>query len=210
MALTDEATLAGDLAEHIAGHLGSAAREIAVENGELVVTTAVDDVLRVLSYLRDDSRCQFKALMDLTVVDYPTREARFDVVYILLSIATVQRVRVKLATDEATPVPSAVPVFSSAAWYEREAWDMYGVYFSEHPDLRRLLTDYGFEGHPLRKDFPLTGHVQVRYDEVEKRVVQEPVQLAQDFRNFDYLSPWEGATSLLPGDEKAKEGEADG
>lgn len=210
MALTDEATLAGDLAEHIAGHLGSAAREIAVENGELVVTTAVDDVLRVLSYLRDDSRCQFKALMDLTVVDYPTREARFDVVYILLSIATVQRVRVKVATDEATPVPSAVPVFSSAAWYEREAWDMYGVYFSEHPDLRRLLTDYGFEGHPLRKDFPLTGHVQVRYDEVEKRVVQEPVQLAQDFRNFDYLSPWEGATSLLPGDEKAKEGEADG
>ena len=210
MALTDEATLAGDLAEHIAGHLGSAVREIAVENGELVVTTAVDDVLRVLSYLRDDSRCQFKALMDLTVVDYPTREARFDVVYILLSIATVQRVRVKLATDEATPVPSAVPVFSSAAWYEREAWDMYGVYFSEHPDLRRLLTDYGFEGHPLRKDFPLTGHVQVRYDEVEKRVVQEPVQLAQDFRNFDYLSPWEGATSLLPGDEKAKEGEADG
>ena len=210
MALTDEATLAGDLAEHIAGHLAAAVREVAVDHGELVITTTADDVLRVLSYLRDDSRCQFKALMDLTVVDYPTRAARFDVVYILLSIATVQRVRVKVATDEATPVPSAVPVFSSAAWYEREAWDMYGVYFSEHPDLRRLLTDYGFEGHPLRKDFPLTGHVQVRYDEVEKRVVQEPVQLAQDFRSFDYLSPWEGATSLLPGDEKVKKGEADG
>ena len=210
MALTDEATFAGDLAEHIAGHLAAAVREVAVDHGELVITTTSDDVLRVLSYLRDDSRCQFKALMDLTVVDYPTRAARFDVVYILLSIATVQRVRVKVATDEATPVPSAVPVFSSAAWYEREAWDMYGVYFSEHPDLRRLLTDYGFEGHPLRKDFPLTGHVQVRYDEVEKRVVQEPVQLAQDFRSFDYLSPWEGATSLLPGDAKVKEGEADG
>ena len=210
MALTDEATLASDLAEHIAGHLAAAVREVAVDHGELVITTTADDVLRVLSYLRDDSRCQFKALMDLTVVDYPTRAARFDVVYILLSIATVQRVRVKVATDEATPVPSAVPVFSSAAWYEREAWDMYGVYFSEHPDLRRLLTDYGFEGHPLRKDFPLTGRVQVRYDEVEKRVVQEPVQLAQDFRSFDYLSPWEGATSLLPGDEKVKEGEADG
>ena len=210
MALTDEATLAGDLAEHIAGHLAAAVREVAVDHGELVITTTADDVLRVLSYLRDDSRCQFKALMDLTVVDYPTRAARFDVVYILLSIATVQRVRVKVATDEATPVPSAVPVFSSAAWYEREAWDMYGVYFSEHPDLRRLLTDYGFEGHPLRKDFPLTGHVQVRYDEVEKRVVQEPVQLAQDFRSFDYLSPWEGTTSLLPGDAKVKEGEADG
>ena len=210
MALTDEAILARDLAEHIAGHLAAAVREFAVDHGELVITTTADDVLRVLSYLRDDSRCQFKALMDLTVVDYPTRAARFDVVYILLSIATVQRVRVKVATDEATPVPSAVPVFSSAAWYEREAWDMYGVYFSEHPDLRRLLTDYGFEGHPLRKDFPLTGHVQVRYDEVEKRVVQEPVQLAQDFRSFDYLSPWEGATSLLPGDEKVKEGEADG
>ena len=210
MALTDEVTFAGDLAEHIAGHLAAAVREVAVDHGELVITTTADDVLRVLSYLRDDSRCQFKALMDLTVVDYPTRAARFDVVYILLSIATVQRVRVKVATDEATPVPSAVPVFSSAAWYEREAWDMYGVYFSEHPDLRRLLTDYGFEGHPLRKDFPLTGHVQVRYDEVEKRVVQEPVQLAQDFRSFDYLSPWEGATSLLPGDEKVKEGKADG
>ena len=150
MALTDEATLAGDLAEHIAGHLAAAVREVAVDHGELVITTTADDVLRVLSYLRDDSRCQFKALMDLTVVDYPTRAARFDVVYILLSIATVQRVRVKVATDEATPVPSAVPVFSSAAWYEREAWDMYGVYFSEHPDLRRLLTDYGFEGHPAQ------------------------------------------------------------
>ncbi len=210
MALTDEATLAGDLAEHIASHLAAAVREIAVNHGELVIHTAADDVLRVLSYLRDDSRCQFKALMDLTVVDYPTRAARFDVVYILLSIATVQRVRVKVATDESTPVPSAVPVFSSAAWYEREAWDMYGVYFSEHPDLRRLLTDYGFEGHPLRKDFPVTGHVQVRYDEVEKRVVQEPVHLAQDFRSFDYLSPWEGATSLLPGDEKVTEGKSDG
>ena len=203
MALTDEATLAGDLAEHIAGHLAAAVREVAVDHGELVITTTADDVLRVLSYLRDDSRCQFKALMDLTVVDYPTRAARFDVVYILLSIATVQRVRVKVATDEATPVPSAVPVFSSAAWYEREAWDMYGVYFSEHPDLRRLLTDYGFEGHPLRKDFPLTGHVEVRYDDTLRRVVNEPVSLVQEFRDFDFLSPWEGMQSQIPGDEKA-------
>ena len=203
MALTDEATLAGDLAEHIAGHLAAAVREVAVDHGELVITTTADDVLRVLSYLRDDSRCQFKALMDLTVVDYPTRAARFDVVYILLSIATVPRVRVKVATDEATPVPSAVPVFSSAAWYEREAWDMYGVYFSEHPDLRRLLTDYGFEGHPLRKDFPLTGHVEVRYDDTLRRVVNEPVSLVQEFRDFDFLSPWEGMQSQIPGDEKA-------
>ena len=207
MALTDKATLAGDLAEHIAGHLVAAVREVAVDHAELVITTTADDVLRVLSYLRDDSRCQFKALMDLTVVDYPTRAARFDVVYILLSIATVQRVRVKLATDEATPVPSAVPVFSSAAWYEREAWDMYGVYFSEHPDLRRLLTDYGFEGHPLRKDFPLTGHVEVRYDDTLRRVVNEPVSMVQEFRDFDFLSPWEGMQAQIPGDEKAgKEG----
>ena len=158
---------------------------------------------RCSTFLRDDPRCLFKQLIDVCGVDWPEREKRFDVVYNLLSLKNNQRVRIKVATDESTPVPSAAPVFSSAGWFEREAYDLYGIWFSDHPDLRRILTDYGFEGHPLRKDFPLTGFVEVRWDDVQKRVVYEPVKLTQEFRRFDFLSPWEGAQQVLPGDEKA-------
>jgi NADH-quinone oxidoreductase subunit C len=210
MAVTEDPTLMSDLGDYVAGQLADRVSDMSFIKGELSLQTSAANITSVLNFLKDDSRCQFKALMDLTVVDYPTRARRFDVVYNLLSIAHAQRIRVKLETDEETPVPSVANIYSSAAWNEREAWDMYGVYFADHPDLRRLLTDYGFEGHPLRKDFPLTGHVQVRYDELAKRVVQEPVELAQDFRSFDYLSPWEGAQAALPGDEKAKDGETNG
>lgn len=175
-----------------------------VQHGEIVVTAARDGIVKVMTFLRDDSNCLFKQLADLCGADYPDREMRYEVVYNLLSISQNQRVRVKVATDEATPVPSITSVFSAAGWYEREAWDLYGIFFFNHPDLRRLLTDYGFEGHPLRKDFPLTGYVELRYDEEQKRVVYEPVKLAQEFRNFDFMSPWEGMGAILPGDEKAK------
>jgi NADH-quinone oxidoreductase subunit C len=153
--------------------------------------------------LRDDPKCRFTMLCDVCGVDYPDRPLRFDVVYNLLSLSLNQRVRLKLETDEEHPVPSATGLFSCAGWWEREAWDMYGIYFSDNPDLRRILTDYGFEGHPLRKDFPLTGYVELRYDEDQKRVVYEPVRLKQEFRSFDFLSPWEGMDKVLPGDEKA-------
>ena len=162
-------------------------------------------IRRILSWLRDEPSALFQELVDLCGVDYPDRPERFDVVYHLLSIKHNQRVRVRLATDEDTPVPSVTGVFPAAGWFEREAWDMYGILFAEHDDLRRLLTDYGFEGHPLRKDFPLTGYVEVRYDEEQKRVVYEPVELRQDWRSFDFLSPWEGAQGTLPGDEKVQE-----
>ncbi len=161
--------------------------------GELMVRARAGAIVRVLSFLRDEVNCQFKMLVDLCGVDYPERENRFEVVYNLLSLSHNRRVRVKIETDEDTPVPSVVGVFTTANWFEREAWDMYGIRFSGHPDLRRILTDYGFEGHPLRKDFPLSGHVEVRYDEDQKRVVYEPVNLPQEFRSFDFLSPWEGA-----------------
>ena len=163
--------------------------------------------VRVLTFLRRDSHCQFTSLMDVCGVDYPDREQRFEIVYNLLSVKLNQRIRVKLSSDEATPVPSVAEVFSSAAWWEREAWDLYGILFSDHPDLRRILTDYGFEGHPLRKDFPLTGYVELRYDDEQKRVVYEPVQLQQEFRSFDFMSPWEGPDYPLPGDEKAGGGD---
>jgi NADH-quinone oxidoreductase subunit C len=169
---------------------------------ELVVHVRVAAVLRVLRFLKEDSGCQFQILVDLTAVDYPNRPKRFEIVYNLLSLTQNLRVRVKTITDEDGPVPSAVPIYSTAGWLEREVWDLYGVYFAEHPDLRRILTDYGFDGHPLRKDFPLTGYVEVRYDEEQKRVIYEPVALAQEFRSFDFLSPWEGVPRL-PGDEKA-------
>lgn len=161
--------------------------------------------MRALTFLRDDTNCLFKILVDVCGVDYPEREERFEVVYHLLSLKHNQRIRVKVSTDEDTPVPSVVGVFSTANWFEREVWDLYGVFFSDHPDLRRILTDYGFEGHPLRKDFPLTGYVEVRYDDEQKRVVYEPVKLTQEFRRFDFLSPWEGAQYVLPGDEKAEQ-----
>jgi NADH-quinone oxidoreductase subunit C len=169
---------------------------------ELVVHVRVAALLRVLRFLKEDSGCQFQILVDLTAVDYPNRPKRFEIVYNLLSLTQNLRVRVKTITDEDGPVPSAVPIYSTAGWLEREVWDLYGVYFAEHPDLRRILTDYGFDGHPLRKDFPLTGYVEVRYDEEQKRVIYEPVALAQEFRSFDFLSPWEGVPRL-PGDEKA-------
>jgi NADH-quinone oxidoreductase subunit C len=171
--------------------------------GELTITVPAHLIARVLIFLRDDPNLMFRELVDLCGVDYPDRDLRFDVVYHLLSLKHNQRIRVKVMTDEATPVPSVVEVFPNAGWFEREAWDMYGTFFSGHPDLRRILTDYGFEGHPLRKDFPLTGYVEMRYDDEQKRVIYEPLKLRQDFRTFDFLSPWEGRGGMLPGDEKA-------
>lgn len=179
-----------------------------VAHGELNLVADRDGIVEALTVLRD--RFDFQQLIDLCGVDYPDRDARFEVVYHLLSLTRNVRLRVKVATDEATPVPSVTPVFPCADWFEREAFDMYGILFSGHPDLRRILTDYGFQGHPLRKDFPMTGYVEVRYDEAEKRVVYEPVKLNQEFRNFDFLSPWEGAdypAPVLPGDEKAAAGD---
>ena len=184
--------------------LGAAAIETRVAFGEVTVKVAADKIVDALKMLRDDKGCLFEVLLDICGVDYPGRERRFDVVYHLLSLRKNQRIRVKVETDEATAVPSAIPVFPNANWYEREAFDMYGILFSGHPDLRRILTDYGFDGHPLRKDFPLTGYVEVRYDDQQKRVVYEPVKLTQEFRSFDFMSPWEGANYVLPGDEKAK------
>jgi NADH-quinone oxidoreductase subunit C len=193
-----------ELLDEIAPTLGDVLIDSALVRGELTLRVQTGAIARVLAYLRDEPNCQFKLLVDVCGVDYPEREQRFEVVYHLLSPRQNQRIRVKVSTDETTPVPSVTGVFSSAMWYEREAWDMYGIYFSEHPDLRRLLTDYGFEGHPLRKDFPQTGYVEVRYDDEQKRVIYEPVRLREEWRNFDFLSPWEG-TGVLPGDEKADE-----
>lgn len=194
-----------ELADYLASQLETELVEVGFVLDELVLRTRPQHICKVLTFLRDDSQCQFRCLVDLCGTDFPERELRFDVVYNLLSVQQNNRIRVKVATDEQTPVPSVAEIFPSANWFERETWDMYGVFFSDHPDLRRLLTDYGFEGHPLRKDFPLTGHVEVRYDDEQKRVVYEPVKLVQDFRSFDFLSPWEGARSLLPGDEKAED-----
>ena len=192
------------LGNHILQASG-AAGTMEVRLGELMLTTSADKLLALLKFLRDDEKCLFNQLVDICGVDWPEREKRFDVVYNLLSLKNNQRVRVKVATDEATPVPSAASLYSSAGWFERETYDLYGVWFSDHPDLRRILTDYGFEGHPLRKDFPLTGFVEVRWDDEQKRVVYERVRLAQQFRDLDFLSPWEGTDYALPGDEKAKQ-----
>jgi NADH-quinone oxidoreductase subunit C len=192
-----------DLAAHIGASSGGAVSGSAVRLGELTLQTTPDRLLALLAFLRDDPKCQFRQLIDICGADYPERPQRFEVVYHLLSHRLNQRVRVKVCTDEDTPVPSAASIHPAAPWFERETWDMYGVWFADHPDLRRILTDYGFEGHPLRKDFPLTGFVELRYDEEQKRVVYEPVKLTQEFRRFDFLSPWEGARYVLPGDEKA-------
>jgi NADH-quinone oxidoreductase subunit C len=199
-----------ELGEHIAASLGDAVLDRRVAYGELTVLVQGDAIVRVATFLRDDPRCLFVSLMDLCGADYPCREKRFDVVYHLQSYRHNCRIRVKVQTDEVTPVPSIIEVFPCANWFEREAYDLYGVLFFGHPDLRRILTDYGFEGHPLRKDFPLTGFVELRYDEEQKRVVYEPVKLTQEFRNFDFLSPWEGTDYVLPGDEKAKADEGRG
>lgn len=175
-----------------------------IVKNELIVYIRAGDIVPMMTFLRDDATCAFRQLIDVTAVDYPERPERFEVVYQLLSMKHNQRIRIKLSTDENTPVESIVSVFSSANWFERETWDMYGVMFANHPDHRRILTDYGFDGHPLRKDFPMTGYVELRYDQELKRVVYEPVKLTQDFRKFDFLSPWEGMTDIqLPGDEKA-------
>lgn len=173
--------------------------------GELTIHVEPRDLVEVVTFLRDDARCQFISIIDVSGADYPSRAKRFDVVYHLLSPKQNVRIRVKVQADEETMVPSITGVYPGADWFERETYDLYGVLFSGHPDLRRLLTDYGFEGHPLRKDFPLTGFVEVRYDDEAKRVIYEPVELKQEFRNFDFLSPWEGTDYVLPGDEKAKQ-----
>ena len=191
-----------DLGEYITDTFLDEIVERQLRLDELTVTVRRNDILEVLKVLRDDANCQFKQLVDVCGVDYPEKETRFAVVYNLLSLTHNLRIRIKIWTDEDTPVPSACELFSSANWWEREVWDLYGIYFSGHPDLRRILTDYGFEGHPLRKDFPLTGYVEMRYDDEQKRVVYEPVKLTQEFRTFDFLSPWEGVQTLLPGDEK--------
>jgi len=174
-----------------------------IEYGELTVTGPAGRIVQALTFLRDHADLRFHQLIDLAGVDYPERPLRFDVVYHLLSMVKNHRIRLKVQTDEDTPVPSVAGLFPAADWFEREAFDMYGIFFENHPDLRRLLTDYGFHGHPLRKDFPMTGYVEVRYDDELKRVVYEPVKIAE-FRQFDFLSPWEGADYALPGDEKAK------
>ncbi|WP_072390461.1 NADH-quinone oxidoreductase subunit C [Hyphomicrobium sp. CS1GBMeth3] len=192
-----------ELDTHIASKLGDAVLDRQIAVGELTLTVDAQRIVEVLTFLRDDPGCRFEVLIDICGVDWPAREQRFDVVYHLLSPRLNQRVRVKLETDEETSVPSVIDVFPVANWYEREAFDMYGILFSGHPDLRRLLTDYGFQGYPLRKDFPLTGYVEVRYDDEAKRVVYEPVKLVQEFRSFDFESPWEGPNYVLPGDEKA-------
>jgi NADH-quinone oxidoreductase subunit C len=188
---------------HIAQLLSGDVTSSEIARGEMVVTVKRDAVIKVLTHLRDSHDCQFTQLVDICGVDYPERAERFEVVYHLLSMKKNIRARVKVSAGEDTPVPSVTGVFPCADWLEREVWDMYGVFFSGHPDLRRILTDYGFDGHPLRKDFPLTGYVEMRYDEDQKRVIYEPVKLTQDFRSFDFLSPWEGIQRLLPGDEKA-------
>lgn len=185
-----------DLGEYIADSLPHEVMDSGFAGDELVITARPGVVVKVLTFLRDDVNCRFKQLLDICGVDYPEREQRFEIVYNLLSLIHNNRVRVKINTDESSPVPSVSGVFNSANWWEREVWDLYGVFFLDHPDLRRILTDYGFEGHPLRKDFPLTGHVEVRYDNEKKRVVYEPVKLAQEFRSFDFLSPWEGSPPI--------------
>lgn len=187
--------------EEIVAALGVAVLESREEHGEIVLTVARDSVVETLRMLRDQH--QFQQLMDIAGVDYPERAERFEVVYCLLSVTRNLRLIVKVSTDEATPVPTATVLWPNAGWYEREVYDMFGVLFAGNPDLRRILTDYGFQGHPFRKDFPLTGYVELRYSEEEKRVVYEPVRLAQDLRQFDFMSPWEGADYVLPGDEKA-------
>lgn len=193
-----------ELAEHIEAGLAEDVTKATIAFGELTLEIPAASIVRVLKFLRDDPACQFTTLIDIAGADYPARADRFEVVYHLLSMTQNQRVRVKLQAGEETLVPSAVSLFPAANWFEREAYDLYGVLFAGHPDLRRILTDYGFEGHPLRKDFPLTGFVEVRYDDELRRVVYEPVSLVQEFRSFDYMSPWEGAEYILPGDEKAE------
>jgi len=191
-----------ELAETIALRREDAILASEVRRGELTVTVDLPALVDFIAHLRSDPTCRFTTLIDITAVDWPAREKRFDLVYHFLSMHLNQRIRVKAEVREDEIAPSIISVFPSADWYEREVFDMYGILFSGHPDLRRILTDYGFSGHPLRKDFPTTGYVEVRYDEAQKRVVYEPVKLTQEYRQFDFMSPWEGAEYILPGDEK--------
>jgi NADH-quinone oxidoreductase subunit C len=193
------------LEQHAKTLLGDRIEATAIAYGELTLTVHRETILDSIRALHDDADLRFISIIDVCGVDYPEREERFEVVYHLLSPYKNTRIRLKVHTDDETPVPSITPVFPGADWFERETYDLYGILFSGHPDLRRILTDYGFDGFPLRKDFPTTGYVEVRYDEERKRVVYEPVKLAQEFRQFDYLSPWEGTDYVLPGDEKAKQ-----
>ena len=192
-----------ELSTYLGEKLIGRVNDAAIAYGELTVHVEPRNLVEVMTFLRDDARCLFISIIDVCGADYPSRAKRFDVVYHLLSPKQNVRIRVKVQADEETMVPSITGVYRGADWFERETYDLYGVLFSGHPDLRRLLTDYGFEGHPLRKDFPLTGFVEVRYDDEAKRVIYEPVELKQEFRNFDFLSPWEGTDYVLPGDEKA-------
>jgi NADH-quinone oxidoreductase subunit C len=192
-----------ELGDYIAQSIGGERIDWQVAHGDLSLRLAAADLIATMRFLHDDARCQFVSLIDVCGVDWPGRERRFDVVYHLLSPRQNVRLRVKVACAEDELVPSVTGIWPGAEWFEREAYDLYGILFNNHPDLRRILTDYGFEGHPLRKDFPLTGFVEVRYDEELKRVVNEPVRLTQEFRTFDFLSPWEGTDYVLPGDEKA-------
>lgn len=192
------------LKEHIDSVLGSSVQDSQVNRGELSLLVHRDDLLNVLKFLREDTSCDFRMLIDITATDYPGKDARFEVIYNFLSLLLNQRIRIRVQTDEKHSIPSISEYYSSAKWYEREVWDMFGIVFNGHDDLRRILTDYEFEGHPLRKDFPLTGYVEMRYDEEEGRCIYEPVELLQDYRNFDFMSPWDGMTDIqLPGDEKA-------
>jgi NADH-quinone oxidoreductase subunit C len=200
-----------DLKDHISASLGEAVNSVDVmsfgdKGSEITVNARRAEIVKVISFLRDDPMCKFASLIDIAGADYPGRDRRFDVVYHMLSMAHNSRIRIKVTTDAESPVPSVTSLFPNADWYEREAFDMYGISFDGHPDLRRILTDYGFEGHPLRKDFPLSGFVEVRYDEERKQVIYEPVDLPQEYRSFDFMSPWEGAKYVLPGDEKVEEG----
>tara|TARA_Y100001934_G_C12374419_1_gene788355 strand:+ start:84 stop:692 length:609 start_codon:yes stop_codon:yes gene_type:complete len=194
-----------EISEHITSAMSDSITRTELINNDLTIYTSADNIEKLLKFLKDDTQCRFEILLDVCGVDYPEREFRFEVVYHLLSISNNQRVRVKVSIREGEYVPSIVWIFSSAGWFERETWDLFGIYFDGNQDLRRILTDYGFDGHPLRKDFPLTGFVELRYDDEQKRVVYEPVQLMQEFRRFDFMSPWEGAEYILPGDEKAED-----
>ncbi len=189
---------------HLSSHIEEA-NSLQIADDEIVISSAATSLLRLIQFLKEDQNCKFNILIDICGVDYPEKDKRFEIVYHFLSLSVNRRIRVKLMTDEGTKVPSIVDLFPSAGWYEREVYDLFGVIFSGNTDLRRLLTDYGFKGHPLRKDFPLTGYVEVRYDEEQKRVIYEPVKLTQEFRNFDFVSPWEGMNRILPGDERAEE-----
>ena len=189
---------------HLSSHIEEA-NSLQIADDEIVISSAATSLLRLIQFLKEDQNCKFNILIDICGVDYPEKDKRFEIVYHFLSLSVNRRIRVKLMTDEETKVPSIVDLFPSAGWYEREVYDLFGVIFSGNTDLRRLLTDYGFKGHPLRKDFPLTGYVEVRYDEEQKRVIYEPVKLTQEFRNFDFVSPWEGMNRILPGDERTEE-----